>query len=232
MGVTAVVVLGSAAVASGVVRAEPADADDVLLPGGGRVEVTASSPAYGSQRIVVGTEGGHTLVVVEQDGCPGSYAAVEARTGPRPHLGLEWKRPCGSPPAPPQPPPSAPAPAPPTPDAPEPTPRSPAPPSPPRVSAPDTAPEPALPVPDRPDPPSPSKAAARPRPEPKPKAPAREAPERRPVAHRAYRPPPRGAADGGTPLTTLALLLTAPAVLAGAALRPRSGSSRGGGRGR
>ncbi|MFI0776750.1 hypothetical protein [Streptomyces sp. NPDC021212] len=48
----------------------------------------------------------------------------------------------------------------------------------------------------------------------------------------AYQKPARHAPDGGTSLVTFTLLLTAPAVLTAAALRPRSRSgSRGGRRG-
>lgn len=237
VSVAAVVVLGSVALTSGAVRAETADTDSPP-PNGVRVEVTAG-PAPGCRRIVVDTEGGHSLVTVGCDACPHSYVAVTARTAPQLQLSLVWKRPCERPPAkPPAPPPPTPRPEPPptprpepsppsapvpTPASPSPTPASPTPtPSPPRV----TAPQAALPVPARPHP---SKAAGTP--SQKPKHPERAAPTPKPVTHRTYQAPPRRATRDGIPLMTLALLLMAPAVLAAAALRTRS-SSRGGGRGR
>ncbi|MET7935464.1 hypothetical protein [Streptomyces sp. NPDC005322] len=47
---------------------------------------------------------------------------------------------------------------------------------------------------------------------------------------RAYHPPTGQKPDTGTSLVTFTLLLTAPAVLAAAALRPRSRSAGRGGR--
>ncbi len=211
VSVAAVVVLGSAALTSGAVRAEAADTDD-LLPVGGRVEV-AASPVPGRQRIVVDTKGSHSLVTVESDACPHFYGAVTARTASQPHLSLVWKRLCDRPPATP---PATPSPTPPS--RPEPSPPSVPTPFPPAV----TAPRAALPMPARP---RSSKAAGRPSPQPRHPVP-------QPVTHRTYQAPPRKATPDGTSLTTMALLLTAPAVLAGVALRPRSGSSRGGSRGR
>ncbi|MEU7136342.1 hypothetical protein [Streptomyces sp. NPDC046261] len=126
------------------------------------------------------------------------------------------------PPSPTPPPAPAPRPTPPPPPlkpALKPTPHKPAPkpPAPPEPAPP--APRPVLhrapqppPRPTPPPPPAPAPAAV-----PLPKA---------PIAPRAYHQSVTKPAEGGTSLVTLTLVLTAPAVLAAALLRPRSGGGR------
>ncbi|MER5400294.1 hypothetical protein [Streptomyces sp. NPDC002599] len=64
--------------------------------------------------------------------------------------------------------------------------------------------------------------APRPAPKPAPTPSARPAPAPVPVSYPAYRTPPHKHAPGGGPsLVSFTLLITAPAVLAVAALRPR-----------
>lgn len=119
-----------------------------------------------------------------------------------------------------------PSPAPPAPPAPRPTPP---PPPPPRR---EPAPEP--PAPPRPAPPTPRPVLHRapqpppapaPPPPPAPAAAAAPPPESH-IAPRAYHQGVTKPAAGGTSLVTLTLVLTAPAVLAAALLRPRSGGGR------
>ncbi|MGW5868470.1 hypothetical protein ACWFRJ_40705 [Streptomyces sp. NPDC055239] len=140
----------------------------------------------------IGDDPGGDSVAVAGDG-------VVCRAGPT-------HRP--KPPPPPPPPPPAPAPPPrPEPRAPEPPP----PPPPPPPARPTPAAEPAPPPP--PPPPSP-----KPKPTPVVRPKIAPAPVSYPSYHAAPRnPPPRG----GPSLVSLTLLITAPAVLAVAALRPR-----------
>ncbi|MEV0318021.1 hypothetical protein ACIBKX_07140 [Streptomyces sp. NPDC050658] len=99
------------------------------------------------------------------------------------------------PPPPPQPPPPPPAPAPP-----------------PRVE----------PPPPQPPPPPPPPPPAEPAPKPKPTPSARPKASLSPVSYPSYRPAPRKTPPrSGPSLVSLTLLVTAPAVLAVAALRPR-----------
>ncbi|MFF3419801.1 hypothetical protein ACFYW9_34765 [Streptomyces sp. NPDC002698] len=64
--------------------------------------------------------------------------------------------------------------------------------------------------------------APRPAPKPAPTPSARPAPAPVPVSYPAYRTPPhKHAPSGGPSLVSFTLLITAPAVLAVAALRPR-----------
>ncbi|WP_210950913.1 hypothetical protein, partial [Streptomyces sp. MK37H] len=63
-----------------------------------------------------------------------------------------------------------------------------------------------------------------------PPAPAPAPTRTRAVEMHAYEKPAREKPDNGTSLVTFTLLLTAPAVLAAAALRPRSRSGARGGR--
>lgn len=108
-------------------------------------------------------------------------------------------------PPPPPPPPPPPAPAPP-PRAEPPAPEPPPPPPPPARQA------PAEPTPPPPPPPPP----------PKPSPTVRPKPEPTPVSYPSYRTAPRKTPPrSGPSLVSLTLLVTAPAVLAVAALRPR-----------
>ncbi|WP_099055479.1 hypothetical protein [Streptomyces lydicus] len=129
-----------------------------------------------------------------------------------------WHWPCTKaerPPAHPRPPAPRPRPPRPTHRAPAPAPPRPAPPPPPPPPPPRPSPPPPPPTPHaRPAPPPPARKAVR-----RPPSPA-------PVLPRSYvrvSHPPRG----GRSVVTTTLLITAPAVLAGAALRPRSSSSSG-----
>ncbi|MEV2252759.1 hypothetical protein AB0I94_19650 [Streptomyces sp. NPDC050147] len=153
-----------------------------------------TAPADNCAYASIGDTPGGDAVAVSGDG-------VVCRAGPtrRP------KPPPPPPPPPPTPPPPAPAP-PPRPEPPAPEPPPPPPPPPP----------PARPAPPEPTPPPPP----RPSPKPSPSAPAKASPT--PVSYPSYRvasrrTPPRG----GPSLVSLTLLITAPAVLAVAALRPR-----------
>ncbi|MCX4831588.1 hypothetical protein OG785_36815 [Streptomyces sp. NBC_00006] len=111
----------------------------------------------------------------------------------------------------PKPPPPKPAPPPPPPPPP-PTPPPPPPPPPPTPTPTPTPPPPPPPAPEPPPKPQPKPTPTHTKPPPSPKP--VHYPAYRPTAHRA---PPRG----GPSLVTLTLLITAPAVLAVAALRPR-----------
>ncbi|MGP3770093.1 hypothetical protein ACTWJ8_04580 [Streptomyces sp. SDT5-1] len=112
------------------------------------------------------------------------------------------------------PPPKKPAPKPPPP---EPAPPPPPPPPPPKPTpTPTPTPPPPPPAPPAPEPPP------KPKPKPTPTHTKRPKPSPKPVDYPAYRPtvhraPPRS----GPSLVTLTLLITAPAVLAVAVLRPR-----------
>ncbi|MGA5565672.1 hypothetical protein ACPCUV_31485 [Streptomyces platensis] len=135
-----------------------------------------------------------------------------------------WHFPCSrtKPPPPPShrpaPRPHVPKPAPPPPRAH--TPR-PAPPPPPPSPSPSPSPPP-------PPPPTPRARPTAPPPAPKPKPPpvVRRSASPTPVLPRSYARPSHRPRDGRSMVTTT-LLITAPAVLAGAALRPRSSSSSG-----
>ncbi|WP_229871730.1 hypothetical protein [Streptomyces longisporoflavus] len=118
-------------------------------------------------------------------------------------------------PPPPPPPPPPPAPAPP----PRPEPPAPEPPPPPPPPPPPARPAPAEPTPPAPPPPSPE---PKPKPKPKPKPSVTPKPSPKPVSYPSYRASPRNPPPSGGPsLVSLTLLVTAPAVLAVAALRPR-----------
>ncbi len=155
---------------------------------------------------------------VTGDNCAyaGTAPPVDVPTGfPMPH---DWHFPC-TPTKPPPTPSHAPAPRPHVP--------KPAPPPPPAP-----APRPTPPPPPPPPPPTPHARPAAPPPAPKPKP----KPKPTPVLRRPASPPPalpRSYArpyhrpHNGRSMVTTTLLITAPAVLAGAALRPRSSSSSG-----
>ncbi|MGG7571942.1 hypothetical protein [Streptomyces sirii] len=142
----------------------------------------------------------------------GTTPPVDVPTGfPMPH---GWHFPCTKATHPPKPTPT-----------PTPTP-TPKPKPPPRQNSPRPAPPPPAPPPrptPSPPPPPPSPPRARPTPPPAPKLLRVPAPSALPRSYaRASRPPREGRS-----IVTTTLLVTAPAVLAGAALRPRSSSSSG-----
>lgn len=124
-------------------------------------------------------------------------------------------RPKPPPPAPPHPPPPPPPPAH-APPPPPPPPKAQAVQPPP--AAPAAKPSPAPPTPK----PTPSRSAPKPPPAPGPPAPGRTTKPSPSVTYPAYHPPPRTRPPRrGPSLVSLTLLITAPAVLAVAALRPR-----------
>lgn len=131
---------------------------------------------------------------------------------------------CTISPPPPSPPP-APKPPPPPPPAPAPKPRPkpppPAPPPPPPPVSPTPRP-PAVAPPPRPAPPPAPKPKPTPTPTPSPTHKARPEPSATPVSYPAYRAPTRKHSPrSGPSLVSLTLLVTVPALLAVAALRPR-----------
>ncbi|MEU3353742.1 hypothetical protein [Streptomyces sp. NPDC037389] len=132
-------------------------------------------------------------------------------------LGVSFAALCPAAPAPAPPPPPPPSPSP-TPDPPLPLKAAPAPPA-----APLASPEP--PPGKEPPPPTPA-PPARPEPAPTPPPPA-PAPTPH-IARRPYHQAVAKPAQNGASLVTLTLVITAPAVLAAALLRPR-GSGGGGG---
>ncbi|MEU1309404.1 hypothetical protein ABZ419_10985 [Streptomyces cinnamoneus] len=169
-------------------------------------EPTAAPPVMSARTHPVTTDGpAGVLVRTGPDGC---LVAV-AHNGD----GLAEATLC-PPPPPPAPAPPPPAPAPRQPPRPEPVPVAPAPsrPAPPvPVAAPRRSPQPPpAPVPS--PPPSPAPAA-------------RHSPASH-IAPRAYRQSVARPAQAGSSLVMLTLVLTAPAVLAAAMLRPRSGGGR------
>lgn len=155
----------------------------------------AAAPADNCAYASIGDGPGGDAVAVAGDG-------VVCRAGPT-------RRPKPPPPPPPpQPPPPAPAP-PPRPEPPAPEPPPPPPPTP---------PPPARPTPPEPTPTPPAQPS--PKPKPTPSAPAKVTPK--PVSYPSYRVTTRKAPPrSGPSLVSLTLLVTAPAVLAVAALRPR-----------
>ncbi|MFE3082268.1 hypothetical protein ACFXGM_02145 [Streptomyces albidoflavus] len=163
--------------------------------------LTAPPPAHASDcgYASIG-DGGESNVSVSTDG--------DCSAGPLPPTPAPTPTP--KPPAsepPPPPPPPAPAPRPEPPKAVEP-PARPAPPAPP-------PPAPAPPAP-------PPKPRPTPTPESSPTPSATPSPSVKPVVYPAYRPPARRTQPRhGPSLVSLTLLITAPAVLAVAALRPR-----------
>ncbi|MGW9638549.1 hypothetical protein ACWHAU_05235 [Streptomyces albidoflavus] len=129
---------------------------------------------------------------------------------------------CSAGPLPPEP---APTPTP----TPTPKPPAPEPPPPPPAPTPKTEPPKAVVPPVRPTPPPaptppapPPKPGPTPTPEPSPTPSATRSPSVKPVVYPAYRPPTRRTQPRhGPSLVSLTLLITAPAVLSVAALRPR-----------
>ncbi|WP_436735773.1 hypothetical protein [Streptomyces sp. BBFR102] len=123
---------------------------------------------------------------------------------------------CSAGPLPPAPTPTTPTPPPPAPPPPTPAPTPE--PAPPKAVPPHVRPTPPAPPP----PTSPPEPRPAPPPEPSPTPSASPSPSVKPVVYPAYRPPARRAPPGNGPsLVSLTLLITAPAVLAVAALRPR-----------
>ncbi|MDG9700965.1 hypothetical protein [Streptomyces sp. DH37] len=181
------------------------------------------------------TDGDSSVTVVGRPDCPSLSVVITA--GGDPGMRLEALLGCPCPPAPPPPP----APTP-TPTPPQPTPPPPPTSAPPRPS---TPPPPPVRPPVEPRPtaaaPSPTAAPAAVPPSPGPEP---GSGPRRPVPPRGSPPPERASPapsaspvpaapraevrrhrpDAGLPLVGRALLIVAPAVLAAAALRPRSGS--------
>ncbi|WP_306337611.1 hypothetical protein [Streptomyces sp. KL118A] len=148
---------------------------------------------------------------IDQGGSTSGGTVVVAGDGADCHAGPTHR------PKPPPPPPEPPPPPPPPP----PTPRAPEPPPPPPAPAP---PKPTV-RPAPPPPPPPARAAApapAPKPEPKPKPSVRPPKPPKRVTYPEYHAPPRKSPPRhGPSLVSLTLLVTAPAVLAVAALRPR-----------
>ncbi|GHJ34549.1 hypothetical protein Sm713_01580 [Streptomyces sp. TS71-3] len=159
------------------------------------------------------------------------------------HIGLwlssaDWTRHHHHWPCPPPPPPCKPTPPPTTPPPTTPPPHTPPPPPPPSEGATPTPTPPAptpTPGPQKPETPGPSgEAAAPPAPPPPPasSAPATDPPSAPEPPDRTYQAAPRHKSTlaqshhGGAPLTLTVLVITVPAVLAAAVLRPRSRSSR------
>lgn len=125
-----------------------------------------------------------------------------------------------SPPPPSPTPPPTPKPPPPPPPAPPPKPR-PKPPPPPPPASPTPRP-PAVAPPPRPAPPPARKPKPTPTPTPSPTPKARPEPSATPVSYPAYHAPTRKHSPrSGPSLVSLTLLVTVPALLAVAALRPR-----------
>ncbi|MET7781889.1 MULTISPECIES: hypothetical protein [Streptomyces] len=125
-----------------------------------------------------------------------------------------------SPPPPSPTPPPTPKPPPPPPPAPPPKPR-PKPPPPPPPASPTPRP-PAVAPPPRPAPPPAPKPKPTPTPTPSPTPKARPKPSATPVSYPAYHAPTRKHSPrSGPSLVSLTLLVTVPALLAVAALRPR-----------
>lgn len=123
---------------------------------------------------------------------------------------------CSAGPLPPTPAPTPPKP-PPAPPRPSPTPE----PTPPKAVPPPVRPAPPAPPPAAPAP-TPAPPAPSPAPRPSPTPSATPEPSVKPVVYPAYRPPARRTQPRhGPSLVSLTLLITAPAVLAVAALRPR-----------
>jgi periplasmic protein TonB len=166
---------------------------------------------------------------------PGGYGDWPAPSLPPMPPPCQEPEPPAPPPPPPPPPPPAPKPTP-TPTPPEPPSAPPPPAPPPRPGPPPPRPRPVPPPAPAPAPPPPAKPAPQPPPAPA----ARPGPARRPhpgphpgphlaprasaapVTYPGHRPRPvRHRAHGTTSPVTYVLLITAPAVIAVAALRPR-----------
>lgn len=174
-----------------------------FLSGAPAGEASADACAYAS----IGPDGSVDAVAVAGSGW----------CGPPPVIPPPCPSPTPEPPPPPPPKPTPPKPTPPKPTPPpppRPTPR-PEPPAPPPPPAPAPRPHLAAPPPKPPPAPRPSPTRSR-----KPSPPPKASPS--PVSYPEYRTSPRKHPPrGGPPLVSLTLLITAPAVLAVAALRPR-----------
>lgn len=194
-----------------VVRVDPDTGAVHVEVGGGAVSVDTGREGDGGVRARVRT-GGTTVTASRGPG--GSTARVETRHCPRYEStvsgsvteagargSVSWRHPCGARPAPPP----KPAPRPYRPPAPPPVRRA----APPPPSTPPSTPPP-TPAPEPTPPPSPSPAVS---------ATAR-------ARVMAYAGPPGAPVHGGASLVTLTLLITAPAVLAAATLRPQGGGRR------